>query len=500
MFSVAARPWVASARSGIRLASAIPARRQDLKKITEEDISAFRAILGERVLTNPDDIAPYNEDWMRKYKGRCGLVARPKTTEEVSALLRYCFEHRIAVTPQGGNTGLVGGSVPVHDEVVISTSLMDKVISLDVLSGVLVCQAGCVLQRLDEEVGRAGFAFPLDLGAKGSCQIGGNISTNAGGLRLLRYGSLHGSVLGLEIVQSDGTVLDCLNSLRKDNTGYHLAKLFIGAEGTLGFITKAAISLPPKPKAVNVAFMACQSYPQVLEVFRSARENLGEVLSACEFLDDAAMSVTVAEPSLRVRNPLSLAAPFYVLIETRGADDSHDKEKMNRFLTTCMEKNVISDGTMAQDSAQVQSLWDIREKITEALKLKGFVYKYDLSMPQPDMYRLVEEMRVRVRGIATSCVGYGHLGDGNLHLNITSDGRNEKLFSLIEPYVYQFTAGVRGSISAEHGLGAMKANDIHYSKSPAAIAAMQRIKTLFDPRFIMNPYKTLPSQAHPALA
>eukprot|EP00047_Mylnosiga_fluctuans_P022669 m.124067 g.124067 ORF g.124067 m.124067 type:complete len:493 (-) comp9342_c0_seq4:1100-2578(-) len=472
--------------------SAVPPRSESFSAVGESDLVAFRSILGNRVLTAPDDVAPFNEDWMRKYHGHSKVVLRPKTTAEVSAILKHCNERKIAVTPQGGNTGLVGGGVPVHDEVVLSLSLMDKVISIDDVSGVVVCQAGCVLQALEERLERNGFAMPLDLGAKGSCQIGGNVSTNAGGLRLLRYGSLHGSILGLEVVRADGTVLDLMSGLRKDNTGYHLSKLFIGAEGTLGVVTSVSLLAPPMPKAVNVAFLGCESFAAVIKTYKAAREHLGEVLSACEFLDDDAMRVTEGQPSLGARNPLSGAYPFYVLVETRGASEKHDSEKVSAFLDAVLADGTVVDGTMAQDHKQIAALWALREKITVALKLEGYVYKYDISLPMAHLYELVERARERVKDLAISCVGYGHLGDGNLHLNITSKEYNPELFSRIEPFVYEFAAGVRGSISAEHGLGLMKAHDIHYSKPPAAVAAMKELKALFDPNGILNPYKTLP--------
>lgn len=444
------------------------------------------------MLTEADDVAPYNEDWMRKYRGQSRVVLRPKTTAEVSQILRHCHARRIAVNTQGGNTGLVGGSVPVHDEVVLSMSLMNQIIKVDTTAAILECQAGCVLQKLEEHLAPLGYVMPLDLGAKGSCQIGGNISTNAGGLRLLRYGSLHGSVLGLEVVKSDGTVLHMLSGLRKDNTGYHLPKLFVGAEGTLGVITAASVQLPPLPHSVHVSFFGCESFSKAVQVFIAARRSLGEILSACEFLDDQAMHVNLTQPTLKLRNPLSRRHPFYVLVETRGANKEHDGEKMSAFVEHVLGEGAVVDGTMAQDEAQVQSLWALREQISLALKLEGYVYKYDVSLPMSAMYDLVEKMRARIADLCVSCVGYGHLGDGNLHLNITSNGFNPQLLSLIEPFIYEYTAGVRGSISAEHGLGLMKAHDIHYSKSPEAVAVMRDIKRLFDPHGILNPYKTLP--------
>ena len=250
-----------------------------------------------RVISDAVDRASYCEDWLRQYRGDGSVVLRPKTVDECSAALRYCNEHKIAVNLQGGNTGLVGGSVPVFDEVVLSTSLMTNVISLDPIGNVMIAESGCILETLNNYAEDHGCIMPLDLGAKGSCQIGGNVSTNAGGVRFLRYGSLHGSVLGLEVVLADGTVLDMLSSTPKNNTGYDIKQLFIGAEGTLGLITKVAIQLPTRPKAVNLAFLASESFDAVLDTFRFAKAGLGEIMSAFEFLDGSSMQVTEEQVS-----------------------------------------------------------------------------------------------------------------------------------------------------------------------------------------------------------
>eukprot|EP00051_Salpingoeca_urceolata_P017090 m.230242 g.230242 ORF g.230242 m.230242 type:complete len:606 (-) comp18858_c1_seq2:3244-5061(-) len=468
-------------------------RDQRYSSLNDEDVRHFEGVLDSaRVVTDQDDIAPFNQDWMGKFRGSSQLVLKPRTTEEVSAILSYCNRRRLAVVPQGGNTGLVGGSVPVFDEIVLSTSLMNNIISMDELAGILQCQAGCVLQSVDNYLQERGFIMPLDLGAKGSCQIGGNVSTNAGGLRLLRYGSLHGSVLGLEAVLADGTVCNTMAGLRKDNTGYDLKQLFIGSEGTLGVVTGVTIQTPPAPKTVNVSFLGCDSYDSVLDIFRAAKGSLGEILSAFEFLDTQSMDVV--RNNLDLRNPLEADHPFYVLIETHGSNEEHDQEKLFSFLETGLESGLILDGTVAQDSTQAAAIWDVRESLGEGLKKEGTVYKYDISLPLPELYSLVEAMRDRIEGHYISCVGYGHVGDGNLHLNITSTTHSDKLFDLIEPFIYEFTSRLNGSISAEHGVGLAKPAYLHYSKSDQAVGVMQSLKALLDPNGILNPYKTLPSQ------
>ncbi|XP_044525448.1 D-2-hydroxyglutarate dehydrogenase, mitochondrial [Gracilinanus agilis] len=279
-----------------------PVQRLPFAEVSEEDLAFFERVIPGRVSTDPHELKLANVDWLKMVRGCSKVLLKPRTTEEVSQILRYCSERNLAVNPQGGNTGMVGGSVPVFDEIVLSTALMDRVISFDAVSGILVCQAGCILERLNQYVEERDFIMPLDLGAKGSCHIGGNVATNAGGLRLLRYGSLRGTVLGLEAVLADGLVLDCLTSLRKDNTGYDLKQLLIGSEGTLGVITAVSILCPRKPRAVNVAFLGCAGFADVLNTFSACRGMLGEILSAYEFMDHHCMRLV--ESHLRLSSPV----------------------------------------------------------------------------------------------------------------------------------------------------------------------------------------------------
>ncbi|KAI8923453.1 hypothetical protein BC831DRAFT_35156 [Entophlyctis helioformis] len=444
---------------------------------------------------------------MRKFRGQSRLVLRPKTTEQVSQVLRYCNEHRIAVVPQGGNTGLVGGSVPVHDEIVLSTQSLNRIRDFDHVSGILTCDSGCILEVLDNWLAERGYMMPLDLGAKGSCHIGGNVATNAGGLRLLRYGSLHGTVLSLEVVLADGTILELGKPLRKDNTGYDLKQLFIGSEGTLGIITSVSILTPPRPKAVNVALLGLDSYESVLALFKHAKTDLGEILSAFEFFDRQCMNL-VRKHIAGAREPFDTQTPFYVLIETSGSSKEHDDAKLATFLERVMGDEIVVDGTLAQDATQLAAFWNIRESIPEACAKEGGNFKYDLSVPVSKLYSLVDEMRRHLtakklfsaseaEGGAPSSggdrvshiVGFGHMGDGNLHLNITTSGWSRNIEDAIEPHIYQLVQDAQGSISAEHGLGLMKAPYLGYSKSPETIALMQRTKALFDPNGILNPYK-----------
>lgn len=322
------------------LATLIEKKNPIYSQLTDVDLSYFENLLDKnRCITDPQLLDSYNTDWLKICKGSSKLALMPKTTLELSEILKYCFNRRLAVCPQGGNTGLVGGSVPVYDEVIVSTRLMNNVISLDTEANILSCQSGCILQTLDEYVGQSNLMMPLDLGAKGSCHIGGNVSTNAGGLRLLRYGSLKGNVLGLEVVLSNGKILNSMDRpLRKDNTGYDLKQLFIGSEGTLGMISGVSILCPLKPKSVNLILVACNgnSFKNVIDVFKLAKTELNEVLSAFEFMDKESM-IAVSE-NLKLENPflstnkeLVDQCEFYCLAETHGSDQEHDLKKIENF-------------------------------------------------------------------------------------------------------------------------------------------------------------------------
>uniref|UniRef100_A0A1B6H1T9 D-2-hydroxyglutarate dehydrogenase, mitochondrial n=1 Tax=Cuerna arida TaxID=1464854 RepID=A0A1B6H1T9_9HEMI len=468
-----------------------PVKRGNFAVLNDSHVQQFESILGkERVLTDPDELDSYNVDWIKMVRGYSSVVLKPKTTEEVAAILKVCSQHKLAVCPQGGNTGLVGGSVPVFDEVILSTSLMNQIIKINDIPGSIVCQAGCVLEALDTALADHGLMMPLDLGAKGSCHIGGNIATNAGGLRLLRYGSLQANTLGLVAVKADGEVLDCMNTLKKDNTGYHLKHLFIGSEGTLGVVTEVAIQCPPKPQSVSLALLGVVDFEHALHTFRLARTMLSEILSSCELMDENCVGPVV--DTLGVRNPLA-NHPFYVLIEVSGSNASHDEEKLNAFLESAMGEGIVSDGTYTNEPSRMQNIWQLRERIAEALLRNGFVYKYDVSLPHDDFYRLIPVLQERLKGSEAQIVsGYGHLGDGNLHLNICSPQFSSELLAQIEPFVFEWISERGGSISAEHGIGFKKTKFLKFSKSDAAIRTMLQLKHLFDPQGILNPYKVLP--------
>jgi (R)-2-hydroxyglutarate---pyruvate transhydrogenase len=472
-------------------------RNPEFANVTSEHVEFFKSVLGsetaiiESVTQNADEeIEAYNSDWMRKYRGHTKVVLRPESKEQVSQILKYCNDKMLAVVPQGGNTGLVGGSVPVFDEIVISLARMNNIRSFDDVSGILVADAGVILEVADTFLAEKGYIFPLDLGAKGSCHIGGNVATNAGGLRLLRYGSLHGTVLGIEAVLPDGTIVDDLSKLRKNNTGYDLKQLFIGAEGTIGIITAISILCPQRSPAINVAYIGLESYSMVKKTFVEAKRRLGEILSAFELMDTRTQKILRHTRKLE-KGILENDYPFYCLIETSGSDGEADYNKLESFLGDLMENEVISDGTLAQDKSQMADLWTWREGIPESLGHWGAVYKYDLSIPIAELYQLVEDTRERMQkaGLVgdddsfpvVDVVGYGHMGDGNLHLNVPTRRFDKEVEKQLEPFVYEWVAKRNGSISAEHGLGIAKKPFIGYSRSETMIGLMKRVKDTFDP-------------------
>jgi D-2-hydroxyglutarate dehydrogenase len=464
--------------------------------LTDKDVNFFERLLPDgRAITNPDDCLPYNIDWIKTCQGQSQLVLRPKTTDEVQAILRYCHEHQLAVCPQSGNTGLAGGSVPVFDEIILSLSLLNSIGDFDENSGVLITDAGCILQTLDNHVRQFGHTMPIDLGAKGSCLIGGNVATNAGGIRVVRFGSLRSAVLGLEIILADGSRLDCLTSLRKDNTGVDLKQPFIGSEGILGIITRVALACPSAMPGLGLGFFACSSFENILSTMRLARKICGETLSAIEFLDESTYNLSLKNLQ-RTNKPVE-SNHFYILVETMSSTDEQAKSTIEKLATTALEKEFITDGTLAQDLTQYQDLWAIRERVPEALVADGYVFKYDFSLPPSRMYKLVEETQKRMKPFSNvrNVTGFGHLGDQNLHLNITvKGGYSDEIKHVLEPWLYEWVANERGSISAEHGLGLHKSKYLQLNKGKQSLELMKQMKNMFDPKGILNPYKVLPYQ------
>ncbi|XP_055331951.1 D-2-hydroxyglutarate dehydrogenase, mitochondrial-like [Paramacrobiotus metropolitanus] len=412
-------------------------KRGSYEKINDQDLAKFRQILGsDNVIISDDDLERYNVDWLNICRGQSKVVLRPKDTQQVSAIMKHCNERNLAVCPQGGNTGLVGGSVPVFDEVVISMGLMNKIISLDKISGVAIAQSGTVLETLENHAMENDRIVPLDLGAKGSCHIGGNVATNAGGLRFLRYGSLHANVLGLEVVLADGTFLPFGTNMRKDNTGYHLHHLFIGSEGSLGIITQVALLCPPRPTSVSLCLLGLNSFEDVLQCYQQAGSRLTDIMSAFEFLDTQCFAVSCEEHN--VPAPLK-EFPFYAIIEVSGWQPEADSTRLNELLEDLMGNGLVADGIVTDEPSRMQTVWKIREGVAEASARRGYCYKYDLSIPKQQMYQLVQDMKERLGSKVIFSAGYGHLGDNNLHLNIIAANYTPEVAKAIEPFVFEWT-------------------------------------------------------------
>jgi FAD/FMN-containing dehydrogenase len=436
------------------------------------------------VLTAPQDTKPYFTDWRRQYSAAAECVVRPASTQEVSQVVALCAHEDVAIVPQGGNTGLVGGSVPTgaRRELVLALGRINRIRALDVLNDTVTVEAGCVLSAVQRAADEAGRLFPLSLAAEGSCQIGGNLSTNAGGVNVLRYGNARELVLGLEVVLPDGRVWDGLRSLRKDNTGYDLKQIFLGAEGTLGVITAAVLRLYPRPSAAATAWIALQTPREAVGLLAELRERLGERISAFELVSRACLEAVLAHVA-DLRDPLPAPYPWYVLAQfadSGGAADLH--ERVEQALAEYQ-------AVLAQSGEQARSLWRIREAIPEAQFTN---VKHDISLPIsriPDFIALAEK-ELKASFVQTEIYCFGHVGDGNLHYNV---GPERLLASrdAINRIVYAAVERFGGSISAEHGLGQLKREAIRAHKSPIELELMRRLKAALDPHGLMNPGKVL---------
>lgn len=466
-----------------------------IRKISSSSsyITEFQSLLGnENVQTN--DLDSFNQDWLKSHRGKSDIVLFPRNTNDVSNILGYCNQNNLKCVIQSGNTSLVCGATPWQNEIIISMKKLNKILSFDEITGVLHCESGCILQNLEEFVQQKQRLIPYDLGAKGSCMIGGNLATNAGGLRFIKFGPLHSNVLGLEIVMANGKILNLMNSMRKDNTGYHLRHLFIGSEGTLGIITKVSIICPMDYKFKKIFLVACENFNKLIELFRMVQEDFNENLSCFEMMDESSMNVVVE--NLRLPYPLSRSYPFYSLFELSANDESSLDQRFTKHYEKLVNKSIILDGTYANDSdsEKFHKLKSYRESISEGLRLDGCSYKYDVSLPLNVYYEVVNVMRKRLSSSLSSSnnvvriCGYGHMGDGNMHFNVTSKKFDQQILNQIEPFLYEFVAKNNGSISAEHGIGVKKRKFLHYSKSDEAIKLMQQMKQLFDPKSILNPH------------
>jgi FAD/FMN-containing dehydrogenase len=460
-----------------------------------------RALGPAGCLTEPERIAPYLVDFRNLYHGATPLVAKPKSTAEVSEVLTICHELGVGVVPHGGNTSYCGGATPGAggQEIVLSLARMDRIRALDAANFTVTAEAGCILADVKAAAEGANRFFPLSLGSEGSCQVGGNLSTNAGGLNALRYGVARDLALGLEVVLPDGRVLDGLTSLRKDNTGYDLRDLFIGAEGTLGVITAASLKLFPSLRSIETAFIAVAGPTAAVALLERLRDASGDAVSTFEYLPRIAIELT-ARHVPGVTDPLGRPYHCYVLCELSS---SRDAAGLRPVLEDCLERalsdGLVLDAAIAESLAQRNAMWKLRESVPEAQRAEGASIKHDVSVPIASLPSFMEEATAAVLGIVPMArmVTYGHVGDGNLHFNVSEPAGGDRAAFMsreadIQLAVHEVVRRYRGSISAEHGIGQLKRAQLARYKDPVALDLMRSIKRSLDPMGIMNPGKVLP--------
>ncbi|MFY7962430.1 MAG: FAD-binding oxidoreductase [Elsteraceae bacterium] len=468
--------------------------------VTAEQIAGLAAIVGEKnVITETDALDPYLREWRGLFRGAASVVARPETTQETAALVRYCVAQGLPIVPQGGNTGLCGGAVSASGMVILNLGRMNKIRNVDPLTYTMTVEAGCVLQDLQAVASDHDRLFPLSLAAEGSCQIGGNLSTNAGGTAVLRYGNTRDLVLGLEVVLPDGQIWEGLRRLRKDNTGYDLKHLFLGGEGTLGIITAVVLKLFPKPRQTATALVAVRDAHAATELLSRARGETGDAVTAFELMNRTSLAMVWKHLADAV-DPIGQDYQDYVLIELTSARQGNDLvEALENCLANAVEAELVIDAAIAQNDAQSKAFWRLREAVPDVQKFEGGSIKHDVSVPVSRIADFIVEATKRVESFmpGVRVVSFGHVGDGNVHFNLTQPvGMDRDAYmnkwNEFNKIVHDLAMSMEGSFSAEHGVGQLKLSDMRRFKSPTELDLMRRVKAAFDPLNLMNPGKVVP--------
>lgn len=459
----------------------------------EQIIATLKTLVDDgKVLTDPSDLDTYGKDWTKIYPPKPIAIVFPKTTEQVQALVRFANEQHIGLVPSGGRTGLSAGAVATNGEIVVAFDYMNQVLDFSASDRTVVCQAGVITEQLQNFAEEQGLYYPVDFASAGSSQLGGNLSTNAGGIKVIRYGMSRDWVLGLKVVTGKGDILELNKGLEKNNTGYDLRHLFIGAEGTLGFITEATMKLCRKPDNLTVLVLGLADLTNTMDVLQAFQKKLD--LTAYEFFSHQAMGHVLAHG--HVQAPFETEAPFYALLEFEAVSDQVMDDAMALF-EQCVESGWVLDGVISQSETQAHNLWQLRERISESIAPRT-PYKNDISVvvsKVPDFLREIDAV-VNQHYPDFEIIWFGHIGDGNLHLNILKpeDMPKEEFFGQCEQvnkWVFEIVQRHQGSVSAEHGVGLVKKDYLQYTRSPAEIAYLRAIKAAFDPNNIMNPGKVI---------
>jgi len=468
------------------------------KPLSPDLLASFATIVGDKyAVTDQRALEPHLVEQRGLYHGNTPLMLRPGSVAEVSAILKLANDTRTPIVPQGGNTGLVGGQIPHQGEVILSLTRLNKIREIDAASNTMTCESGVVLAAAQEAAAKAGRLFPLSLGAEGSCTIGGNLSTNAGGTAAIVYGTARDLALGLEVVLADGRVINGLNKLKKDNTGYDLRNLFVGAEGTLGVITAAVLKMFPRPRSVETAFIGLSSPQAALDLLNLALERFGGAVTSFELLARIALEFTVKHGA-NCRDPLESEHPWYVLMEISSQASDGVRGQLEELLTAGIERGIIGDAVIASNLEQAKAFWHLRLEMSDAQKPEGGSIKHDVSVPISAVPAFLEEVGATVRKLVPGArlVPFGHLGDGNIHYNVSQPVGADKAAFLarwheINDAVHAIVTKYHGSISAEHGIGVLKRDLLPRVKDAAALDVMRALKRTFDPNNILNPGKVL---------